>query len=342
MTLPDTPTNFTLSGTAPQFDPALGTLTSVDVIHTGTLTSHIQVESRDPAPTTVVGHVDGTLTAAGPGVPALTIRPTTTQTFAAGAYDGVTDFAGSSGKDFGALPATGTSAVTLIAPGDLAAFVGTGTVTFSEAAVSNSFASGAGNLVSVVTSNASSTVNVVYHYLPQGNLKPGQYTIVQPAPPAGYAHGIDSPVGNATPNSVGPDAITVTLAGRDLTGNNFGEWLPNGLSGFVYLDANNDGLKEPNEFGIAHVAVTLKGLGDSGGTVKLTTTTDANGFYRFANLHSGHYVVTEARPAAFATGRATVGTQGGRGRPGPNLPDRPASRRPGRQQQLRRSGAAGL
>ena len=125
--------------------------------------------------------------------------------------------AGTSGKDFGPVPATDTKAVTLTSPGDLAAFIGTGTVSFTEAAVSNSFASGAGNLVSQVSTVASSTIDVVYHYLPQGDLKPGQYTVVQTVQPAGYSDGIDSRNGVPLPNSTGNDRIPVTLAAADLT-----------------------------------------------------------------------------------------------------------------------------
>ena len=104
----------------------------------------------------------------------------------------------------------------------------------------------------------------------------------------------------------------MTLAAADLTAINFGEWLPNGLSGFVYLDADNDGQKDANEFGIATVEVTLRGVADSGEAVKLTTTTDANGFYQFANLRPGQYVLTEAQPKFFVSGRDTIGTQGGK------------------------------
>ncbi len=307
----ETPTSFTQSGTAAQFDPALGTLTAVDLVHTGTLTSRIQVESRDPAPATVVGNVDGTLTSSGPGVGGLVLRPISTQSFNASAFDGVVDFGGTSGKDFGGVPATDTKAITLTAPGDLAAFIGTGTVSFSESAVSSSFASGAGNLVSQVSTGASSTIDVVYHYLPQGNLKPGQYTVVQTAQPAGYSDGIDSRNGVPLPNSTGSDTTPVTLAAGDLDAVNFGEWLPNGLSGFVYLDADNDGQKDPNEFGIATVEVTLRGVADAGDAVKLTATTDANGFYQFANLRPGQYVVTETQPKFFRSGRDTIGSQGG-------------------------------
>ncbi|MEJ7638886.1 MAG: choice-of-anchor E domain-containing protein [Singulisphaera sp.] len=312
MTFAETPTSFTQSGTAAQFDPALGTLTSVDLVHTGTLTSRIQVESRDPAPATVVGNVDGTLTSSGPGVGGLVLHPISTQSFNASAFDGVVDFAGTSGRDFGAVLATDTKAVTLTAPGDLAAFVGNGTVSFTEAAVSNSFASGAGNLVSQVGTVASSTIDVVYHYLPQGNLKPGQYTVVQTVQPAGYSDGIDSRNGVPLPNSTGSDTTPVTLAAADLTSINFGEWLPNGLSGFVYLDADNNGLKSATEFGIATVEVTLRGVSDSGEAVKLATTTDANGFYEFANLRPGQYVISETQPKFFVTGRDTIGTQGGK------------------------------
>ena len=45
--------------------------------------------------------------------------------------------------------------------------------------------------------------------------------------------------------------------------NNFGELAPASLSGFVYLDANDNGLKEGGEIGLA-ATLTLTGTDDLG------------------------------------------------------------------------------
>jgi hypothetical protein len=308
---PATSTNFTKTATVSQFDPTLGKLTSVDVMLAGTLTSQIQVESRDATPTTITGRVEGTLSAQVPGVADLTLRPTSTVSFPASAYDGVQDYAGTSGKDFGAVSADDSKTVTLTTPGDLAAFIGTGTVPVSVAAASSSAASGPGNLLSEITSSGAATMNIVYHYLPQGDLRPGRYSIVETSQPGGYLQGVNSRGGVTVPANTGVDTIPVTLGASDLTGNNFGEVLPNGLSGFVYLDANDNGVKDANEFGVATVKVTLRGKDDSNHPVFLSTKTDANGLYQFDDLRPGQYTLTEAQPRILRSGRDTSGSQGG-------------------------------
>ncbi|WP_074315337.1 choice-of-anchor E domain-containing protein [Singulisphaera sp. GP187] len=325
LSFPATPTNFTKSATISQFDPSLGTLTSVDVTFAGTLSSDIKVESRDANPMTVVGHAEGTLVTQAPGIADLMLRPTSTVTFPASAYDGQADFGGTSGKDFGAVTASDSKTVTLTTPGDLAAYTGTGTVPFSVGAASTSAAAGPGNLLSEISSTGEATVNVVYHYLPQSDLKPGRYSIVQTAQPNGFLQGSNSRGGVVLPRSAGVDTIPVTLADSDLTDNNFGELLPaaaappppaaplpsSSLSGSVYLDANNNGARDPNEFGIATVNVTLRGRDNSNRPVMLTSTTDAYGVYQFNNLRPGQYTITKSQPNAFRSGQETIGSQGG-------------------------------
>jgi large repetitive protein len=92
--------------------------------------------------------------------------------------------------------------------------------------------------------------------------------------------------------------------------------LPSTLSGFVYNDANNNGVKDAGETGLAGVTVTLTGTDSLGHAVNLTGATDANGAYRFANLGPGTYALREAQPASFLFGQSTVGTLGGSATPG--------------------------
>lgn len=87
---------------------------------------------------------------------------------------------------------------------------------------------------------------------------------------------------------------------------------PSSLSGYVYLDADENGLRDSSEQGIADVTLQLQGVDDRGQAVLLTTTTDANGFYRFGNLRPGTYSIQETQPSGFFDGQDVVGSQGGR------------------------------
>jgi uncharacterized repeat protein (TIGR01451 family) len=77
----------------------------------------------------------------------------------------------------------------------------------------------------------------------------------------------------------------VTAPGDTPTTNNHGEALTTvtvaGLGDFVWWDQNHDGLQTPGEPGFAGVTVHLY---DGAGALLATTTTDANGYYRFDRL----------------------------------------------------------
>ena len=85
----------------------------------------------------------------------------------------------------------------------------------------------------------------------------------------------------------------------------------NSLSGFVYADASNDGVRDPGEIAIPGVTITLSGMDNLGAQVTLITVTDTVGFYQFEGLRPGNYTITETQPAAFLDGHDTIGTQNG-------------------------------
>jgi len=82
-----------------------------------------------------------------------------------------------------------------------------------------------------------------------------------------------------------------------------------GLSGYVYCDGNNDGVKDAGEGGLANVEIKLLG---AGGQLLNTKKTDGNGFYRFDVL-PGTYTVMEVQPATGVTGdgKDAAGSCGG-------------------------------
>jgi hypothetical protein len=66
----------------------------------------------------------------------------------------------------------------------------------------------------------------------------------------------------------------------------------------VWFDNNANGIQDPNEPGVPQVAVELL---DSNGTVVKSTTTDANGNYKFTDLQAGTYSVRFA-PSTLPSG----------------------------------------
>ncbi|MCI0685450.1 MAG: carboxypeptidase regulatory-like domain-containing protein, partial [Gemmataceae bacterium] len=306
----NTETDFSLTGLLDRFDADLGELQSIEITHQGSITSEIQVENFSPmSGSSISGTVGGHLTLTAPGV-----NHDLTLTENAGAvnlpiFDGAIDFAGASGASFGSRTAQNSATITLTG-NNLAAYIGTGQIAIQESATATSSAAGGGNLIAQITSSGAATITVVYKYIPSNCLDDGNYTIVQTSQPAGLLDGIDSKGGVPLANSVGTDAIAVTLAGADLTNNNFGEIPPPQLSGFVYHDANNNGVKDANEEGIAGVTITLTGADDLG-QVNKTATTNSAGAYQFLNLRPGTYHVAETQPSAYLDGKDTAGSTGG-------------------------------
>jgi protocatechuate 3,4-dioxygenase beta subunit len=315
LTFPAAQTDYSVSGIVGQFDPSLGTLVSVSITNSGSITSDIQVENTSTSSSSLInGTVGGSLTLTGPnGLSILTNLSQYAGSYSATAYDGHLDFSGTSGDDFGSKTANGTNTITL-SGNDLTAFIGTGSVQLTENAVATSHATGGGNLVVSASSTATAQVTVVYHYIPNNCLKPGNYTIVKTADPLSYIPGKLSSHGVVLNSPAGSNSIPVTLTAGSSANNDFGEIKTASISGYVYGDTSpdgyNDGVMEPDEAGISGVTVTLTGT-SSQGNVSLTTTTDGNGFYKFNNLQPGTYTITESSPAGWIDGKASVGTAGG-------------------------------
>ena len=84
---------------------------------------------------------------------------------------------------------------------------------------------------------------------------------------------------------------------------------PASVSGYVYVDANKDGLRQTGETGLGGVTVVLTGTNDLGAITPITTTTSTDGSYDFTGLRPGDYTVTEPppEPAGFTQGLNTRG-----------------------------------
>ncbi len=141
----------------------------------------------------------------------------------------------------------------------------------------------------------------------------GTYSVSQPTQPAGYLDGQDSRNNVPLAGSIGTDLIDNIVVGIGATAvdNNFAEVPVVDPTGYVYVDANLNGIRDVGEIGIGGVPITLTGIGlDVFGNPILpqTTFTDANGFYQFANLAPGRFTITETQPVGFLDGQEQNGT----------------------------------
>jgi hypothetical protein len=142
-----------------------------------------------------------------------------------------------------------------------------------------------------------------------GNLRPGTYTLTE-TQPAGLLDGKDT-LGTQD-GTASNDSFSFKIGeNTNGTGNNFAELQPALISGSVYSDGNNNGIRDPKEPGIPNVQITLTGTDDLGNSVTLTTTTDKNGNYAFSNLRPGTYTISEKQPGGYSEGKDTAGPLGG-------------------------------
>ena len=145
------------------------------------------------------------------------------------------------------------------------------------------------------------------------------------APLNAYADGQDGAgtVAGVTRGTAGNDVISgIVLATGELGSNyRFGE-LASSLSGSVYVDVNNDGVKGASEPGIGSVALTLSGTTLGGADIctqraalapalTCTTVTAADGSYSFADLPAGTYSIVETQLSNYLDGKESTGTPAG-------------------------------
>ncbi len=140
-------------------------------------------------------------------------------------------------------------------------------------------------------------------------LAPGNYTVT--------ATNSNNTLGFTTSSSYNINITSSGLPGGVLTNQNFGLSQVGSIAGSVYIDANNNGVRDPGEAGIAGVTILLSGVQANSGMINRTVTTGADGSYQFNGLLAGTYSLTETQPNGFAEGTITVGDAGGTA--GPNV-----------------------
>ena len=156
-----------------------------------------------------------------------------------------------------------------------------------------------GNVIATTTTDS----NGLYSF---SNLQPGDYK-VQFIQPNGF-NGV-SPVNAGSNDAVDSDGLITDVvnlsAGENDTTVDAGFYKTASLGDFVFNDANNNGIQDAGEAGVAGVTVQL--LNPVDGSVIGTTTTNANGGYNFSGLTPGDYQVKFTSPTGYSFSKANIG-----------------------------------
>jgi VCBS repeat-containing protein len=104
---------------------------------------------------------------------------------------------------------------------------------------------------------------------------------------------------NAGGQSSEPATVTIEI----------GDQRPSTLSGFVYMDGDNDGVRQTNNVAFGDVVITLTGTNLLGEDVRQSVRTAADGSYQFIDVLRGTYTITETQPILIIDGKDTINGQ---------------------------------
>ena len=147
-----------------------------------------------------------------------------------------------------------------------------------------------------------------------GTFGPGTYTLTVTIPYSYYQ--VDFVCGKAI-DTFGPAGSNIFYSAQNrlFSADNGGTQavLCNGssLSGFVFVDANQNGKIVPTDNVVAGDRLKLTGTTTTGQSVSMAAMTNYNGMYEFNNLPAGTYSITETTPGNYSDGPDTVGSLGG-------------------------------
>jgi len=166
-----------------------------------------------------------------------------------------------------------------------------------------------------VSTGKTTTTNASGFYKFEGVL-PGEFQVRETQPGGYFSVGAAAgKVNGVTRGSVLSSEIITSvtlLGGEDSVENDFAEARPATLSGHVYHDRDNDGVRDGGEEGIAGVSIQVQYLPSVGPPpAPIVVVTDANGFWEATGLMPGSYHVTELHPNGWLDGLDAAGNAGG-------------------------------
>ena len=167
ITVAEAPTGWSTELSAAQFDPALGTLDSVNITLTGNETASVAAENLGATAATLGFSETPTLTLVTPDPTTyVSATPSVIDGMTLAAYDGSEDFAGTSGQTDQGLTATAQTTAELTSTSDLAAFTGDDSIVLPLFAFSASSLAGPADLLTQLADQAGATVSISYTYTP--------------------------------------------------------------------------------------------------------------------------------------------------------------------------------
>ena len=120
---------------------------------------------------------------------------------------------------------------------------------------------------------------------------------IEYVPAAGFS-GTETFTYTLSDGNGGTDTATVTA-----TVQNF---VPGGIAGFVFNDADNDGIRDADENSLVGVKVSLLGTDDFGNRYDRTVQTSLDGSYQFDELPPGSYTISQLQPVFNLDGGVSI------------------------------------
>ncbi len=166
--IPVTDTDFISSVSVSQFNPALGTLTSVSLSLSDTETASINVENTSSTGRTIGVSMSDTISVTGPTAStSLSVNPTISTSDALTAFDGTQDLSGADSASHPGLTNTVSASTTTSAAADLALFTGVGSIVFPVNAAGSSTTTAPSNVATDLQNGDGVTVTVTYNFTPR-------------------------------------------------------------------------------------------------------------------------------------------------------------------------------
>jgi protocatechuate 3,4-dioxygenase beta subunit len=303
--------NYTKDLTFAGFDGTMGTLERVDLVLTSDGSTVFKAENLEAMAETISMTPKGTFRAAMPGLSALDliVNPGTS-TMNLGAYDGLSDFGGGSGKTLAPVSLSGTQTISFTTAESLAAFT-KNQVALAVSSRVGIATEGPGNELTQSTSSVGLKVALVYQYRAVPPIEPGTYTITEVNQPTGYIDGAIT-LNNVAPvpGSIGQKSIVVTLGSTSINTINFAELKAASLAGLVRMIPDSFSSPSVSGAGLGSILVSLRGTNDMGQSVSADKTTNGDGSYTFGDLRPGTYTLTAVAGKLIGVD-AQAGTSGG-------------------------------